>query len=486
MSPKNHVFCGYPSAFIYENPDSMSVPRKHLFWGDTIELLNDEKNGFLKAYSRDETGWIKKTETLENPILDIIFLDVGQGDSCIIVTPQDEKIIVDAGVGNNLLRYLRWRYRSFSTPEMKKMAGNIQSFIITHPDEDHYQGLKYLFEDALMKKVLKVKNIYHNGLFPKKGTGANSLGTRIKVGSKTYVTDLIIDRDDLDRFLQNTELWRKKEFAKLIDSIRRERQAIDIRMLNHEWNGTPQLTACKDLAFGILGPYVERHGGKRMLRYFGDVGKTKNGHSILVTLKYKDIGIFLSGDLNAKSEDYLIERYESKDVFKADVLKIAHHGSSSFSDQFLEAVRPYVSVISSGDTESYSHPRADTLGSIGKMSRGARPLIFSTELARSTPEYFTGLSSLYKDIKKLKKALLAPNISVEDKKKMKTELDEINDRVLNRAVAVYGAINLRTDGKKLLMCQKLEKKNPQNEEWDIYLLEPDAATKELKLVLLSK
>ncbi len=482
MSPKSYVFCGYPSAFIHGDPDSKSEIKKHLFWGDTIELLNDERNGFFKVYSRDERGWIKKTDTLENPILDIIFLDVGQGDSCIIVTPKDEKIIVDAGRGNNLLRYLRWRYKSFSTAEMKEMAANIKSFMITHPDEDHYEGLSYLFEDALMKEVLKVKSIYHNGLFPRRGTGANSLGTSLKVRSRTYITDLIMDRNDLDKFLQNKELWRKKEFATLINSIRQQHKSIDFRMLNHEWGGAPPLTACRDLAFRILGPYVEESKGKKMLRYFGNVGNTKNGHSILVYLKYGDIGIFLSGDLNAAAEDYLIEQYGSKNVFQADVLKVAHHGSSSFSDQFMEAVKPYVSVISSGDTESYSHPRADTLGLIGKMSRGARPLIFSTELARSTPEYFTGLTTLYKDINKLKQALMAPHIIDEDREKIETELDDIYDRALNRAVAVYGAINLRTDGKKLLMCQKLEKKNPQNEEWDIYLLEPDAATKELNLI----
>jgi hypothetical protein len=219
-----------------------------------------------------------------------------------------------------------------------------------------------------------------------------------------------------------------------------------------------------------------------MLRYFGDVGLTKNGHSVLVFLKYGDIRIFPSGDLNTIAEDYLLQQYRSGSFFQAEVLKIAHHGSSSFSDQFLAAVEPYVSVISSGDSEPYSHPRADTLGLIGKVSRGTRPLIFSTELARSAPEYFKIFSSQNKDIEKLKKALSAPQKNAVEENKLKSELDKTNETVLNRAVAVYGAINLRTDGKKLLMCQKLEKKNTQSEEWDIYLLEPHPVTKQLTLV----
>jgi len=486
MSPKNYCFCEYPSAFIYENSDAKSAKKKHLFWGDTIEILGEERSGFLKVYSRDETGWIKQTDTREDPILDLIFLDVGQGDSCIIVTPEDEKIIVDTGERNHLLRYLRWRYKSFSTPEMKKMAGNIKSIIITHPDKDHYEGLKYLFEDDLMNRVLKVQSIYHNGLFPRKGNGAGSLGTDKKVDKKTFITDLILDDNDLKRFLQNRPLWQGKEFATLVDSIRQKHDSIDFRMLNHESSGPPQLTACPGLTIRILGPYVERHGGKPALRYFGDVKTTKNGHSVLLLLKYGNIRIFLSGDLNDKAEDYLIERHGTKDIFQAEILKITHHGSSGFSDQFVAAVKPYASVISSGDAESYSHPRADTLGLIGKVSRGARPLIFSTELARSTPEYFSGLSSLNKDVEKLKKSLSAPDLTVEEKKKMNSKLDEIKDRMLNRIVAVYGAINLRTDGQRALLCQKLEEKNPQGEEWDIYLLEPDALTGELKLAFPGK
>jgi hypothetical protein len=39
---------------------------------------------------------------------------------------------------------------------------------------------------------------------------------------------------------------------------------------------------------------------------------------------------------------------------------------------------------------------------------------------------------------------------------------EIRDRLdnLKRAIAVYGLINLRTDGKKLVMAQKLERPAP--------------------------
>ncbi|HZA57197.1 MAG TPA: hypothetical protein VE616_23340, partial [Candidatus Udaeobacter sp.] len=44
---------------------------------------------------------------------------------------------------------------------------------------------------------------------------------------------------------------------------------------------------------------------------------------------------------------------------------------------------------------------------------------------------------------------------------------------IERTVSVYGLINLRTDGSKVILAQKLEKPGPRG-EWDIHRLEPDA------------
>ena len=44
--------------------------------------------------------------------------------------------------------------------------------------------------------------------------------------------------------------------------------------------------------------------------------------------------------------------------------------------------------------------------------------------------------------------------------------------VIDRSVAVFGAINLRTDGKKAVIAQKLERPRGPGRKWDIYRLEP--------------
>ena len=104
-------------------------------------------------------------------------------------------------------------------------------------------------------------------------------------------------------------------------------------------------------------------------------------------------------------------------------------------------LNPIATIISSGDEEPHCHPRPDTLGTIGKYSRGKRSLIFSTELARSGKEFLE-----LKDM----------DISAQKKKE--------------RVVTVYGMINVRTDGEKVVIAQKLESA-AKGRNWDIHRME---------------
>jgi len=481
-------FCGYPSAYIYETTSSTDVSnrKKHLFWGDTIFLNGITEGDFIHVFSRGETGWMRKSDLLPDPLLDIIFLDVGQGDSCLIVTPADEKIIVDAGKEDNLLRYLRWRYNNYDTQEMQDMGGRIKAIVISHPDDDHYLGLKPLFEDKNFGSIMRVESFYHNGIFVRKGEGLASLGSLQKFDGVNFITDPVVSPADLDEFLARAEAWERKEYPTLIKMIKDRNAGATFQMLNQKSAGLTNLTPVPGLSFKVLGPVVEGEGGRARLRTFGgDVGSTKNGNSIILLLQYKNIRILLGGDLNIPSEKFLLEHYtreNAPDAFRAEVLKAYHHGSGDFSEEFIESVGPYVSVISSGDNESYAHPRADTLGFLGKASRGRRPLLFSTELARSAREVIKNPFILKKELRDLKDKLALQDLTPAEREKVQTRLDELENRLINRSIAVYGAINLRTDGNKLLMCQKKEAKNHQREEWDIYRVEPDPRTNELVLV----
>ena len=63
----------------------------------------------------------------------------------------------------------------------------------------------------------------------------------------------------------------------------------------------------------------------------------------------------VSDKFNHATEDWLVKKYG--DELKADVLKIAHHGSAySSTDEFLDQVRPKIAVITVGENNNYGHP----------------------------------------------------------------------------------------------------------------------------------
>lgn len=79
-----------------------------------------------------------------------------------------------------------------------------------------------------------------------------------------------------------------------------------------------------------------------------------NDMSIVFTATYKDTTVLFTGDATVTVEQQILEN--GFDI-EADVLKVAHHGSTtSSSDAFIDAVSPYIAVISCGEGNSYGHP----------------------------------------------------------------------------------------------------------------------------------
>jgi competence protein ComEC len=70
--------------------------------------------------------------------------------------------------------------------------------------------------------------------------------------------------------------------------------------------------------------------------------------------------ILFTGDAEAPEEEWLLERGPA--ALRADVLKVAHHGSrTSTTARFLDAVRPRVALVSVGAHNAYGHPDSDVL-----------------------------------------------------------------------------------------------------------------------------
>ena len=80
----------------------------------------------------------------------MVFVDVGQGSCLCITTPKGRVILVDGGgsrnydVGKKILKpYL-----------LKNGMAKVDLAIVSHLDEDHYGGIRFLREDGMVDKLI--------------------------------------------------------------------------------------------------------------------------------------------------------------------------------------------------------------------------------------------------------------------------------------------------------------------------------------------
>lgn len=554
------VYAGYPTAHVYtigrNSARKITLAKaKHLLWGDWIRVsdydfvasgdgaklrppLDPAEHaevlakiaGKVPVRVRGVSGYMYPQDIEREQLLEVVFVDVGQGDGALLVTPDDRKYVIDAGEGDNMYRYLRWRFNGFS-----KAHNDLDGIIITHPDKDHYEGFRRLFEDG----AVQAGHVWHNGIVEQFGLSPQGeqiasaellLGKRETTGGQSYLVDLVTDDAKLGALLADPARWVKtstgnpKMYPDLLNTARPSldangaRRFPNIAMLSTahgEISGgrsylpgfaPGNLTEC---VIEVVGPAVEPAAdGTPRLRTFGekpaakttsmDSGKTKNGHSVLLRLTYRDVTLLFGGDLNSAAECYLMSRAAGGDYiepekltepqragvrqavrarFGADIAKACHHGSADFTDLFLSAINPAATVISSGDEESHAHPRCDTLGAVGLHGRGERPLIFSTELSRSTLEY-----TLREDTPWFQAAELRGKLSATTDPAERAELEDairgLEEQAKRRNVTVYGSINLRSDGRKVVLAYMLEKPS-DSRRWDVYPLETDRLTGKL-------
>ena len=85
-----------------------------------------------------------------------------------------------------------------------------------------------------------------------------------------------------------------------------------------------------------------------------------NDASAVVLVQYGRIRFLLTGDAESAEEAWLVRA--AGEALRADVLKVAHHGSrTSTTQSFLDAVHPRVALISVGAGNRYGHPGARVL-----------------------------------------------------------------------------------------------------------------------------
>ena len=482
-----------PVIYLYDR-DNLRTKKKQLLWGDWLRIGDDINADWSKIQWGNQALAIRKKDYQEERLLELIFLDVGQGDGCILTTPQlgekERIMIIDAGDGDNMNGYLKYRFRDF------KKKFTFHAAVITHPDQDHYRGFQKIFDNP----NISFEHVYHNGLLER--TGADLLGPV----SDGFLTDIRASKTSARQLYSDATVRGRKRYPKLIWTALDSGRFADVSMLSTRHGQKEQgktwingFAPSDDAEFTIevLGPVVEKTAsGEQALRTFGssitatsmDDGKTKNGHSVLLRLTYRDFSVLFGGDLNTPAEHFLMRHYgnsgnapttiaqthdrieKARQRFSVDFMKSCHHGASDVTDEFLDATTPVAYLVSSGDEESHVHPRPDLLGLLGKKGRGPRPLVLCTELLRSTrekedPKLRIKLDKLKFDIENAATAEL--------KQELEKQRKECLDQLFKRNVGVYGAVNLRTDGRKAVIAFRKEKAKGVS-RWFCYELEKDA------------
>lgn len=244
--------------------------------------------------------------------LKIHFIDVGQGDSSLIITPQRKTILIDGGGSSNsdfdvgkstLIPYI-----------LDRGFTKIDIVIISHFDQDHVGAILTLLQE------LRVGRVY------------------------------------ISKQAENSENYEK--FLNIISEK-------NIKV--YEVMAGNKIYIEKNLYLDILWPTENLISTNAL-----------NNNAMVFNLHYKKFSMLFTGDIEEASEKEILKLYsKNKDLLKANILKVAHHGSkTSSTSEFINVVNPMIAVIGVGKNNKFGHPNENVLERLKQL--GCK--VFRTDL----------------------------------------------------------------------------------------------------------
>ncbi len=466
-----------------------------LLWGDRVEVISSSsEQAQIKA--RGKEGVISKSALGGEPLLEVYFIDVGQGDGVLVVTPDRKHVLIDGGyirdrqpTGKNAADFVDWKFvKDYGEKRIK-----LDALIASHCDADHYGGVWDLLsmaaeaQEELEAQGVDVDVLYHAGIsWWKKLPKGRWLGPIEDIAGTEYLTRILGDRDDVQEGLDKDTAGPKLqgEWAKFLAAA--ITNGCDIQRLSNKRNGgfLPGFdqSGPDNVSIKILAPIeLQQDNGDPMVRAYGSSNsQNTNGHSLLLQLRYDRTRILLTGDLNKKSMQAILDDIPDRQELQCDVAKGCHHGSDDISYEFLQAMGAAATVISSGDNEGHAHPRPTVVAASAqtghlKIEKDEliTPLIYSTEISRSI-----AIGKMLR-IRDEEYEIDGTNVSIKLEPKDKAKMDyevvmagDLNPKKKTRRfhggtrvvdAVTYGLVNVRTDGTNVLCATLNEKKD----KWEI-------------------
>ena len=239
--------------------------------------------------------------------LEVYFIDVGQGDSTFIVTPDNKTILIDGG--GSLNKNFDVGKKTLVPYILDRGYIKIDYIFISHFDLDHVGGILSVLEELKVGKVIIGKQFENS----------ENYENLIKIARKKQVEIIQVDE--------------QKEIV--IDNVK----------------------------FNIIWPDKENIIKENSL----------NNNSLVMKMVYRKFSMLFTGDIEEIAERKIIDTYKAdSDIFKSDVLKIAHHGSKTSSiNEFLNLVKPQIALIGVGENNKFGHPNEGVINSLNNLRSGS-------------------------------------------------------------------------------------------------------------------
>ena len=275
--------------------------------------------------------------------LQIYVIDVGQGDSTLIVGPgRDDKratVLIDSGD-------FRGTDGASLVERTLKIAGveHLDHVVVSHYDADHMGGF--------VTNMNRSKSL----LWTRDGPDEDS-PCRPKA---LFPTVSVIDIGEPVR-----DSKARKEWLDCVPQILEERTSV--RRVSID--GPELLGYQLDLGAGVVAEIVTGRGYVVGNDEIVELANSPNEMSISVLVSTRDgFNFLVTGDLIGREhgdedsllEDELADALSDRGV-DLEVLRVGHHGgANATSPGFVEKLKPEVALISVG-TNSHGHPHCDTL-----------------------------------------------------------------------------------------------------------------------------